>query len=662
MGIQINGNTNNINAGIGSLSIEDLNELDIIGVATASNFKTGTSNVHSTGYECTNINATGIITATKFVGPFENTGDFTIDDYIVHAGDTNTKFGFPANDQFSVETAGDTRLHILSNGNIGINDSTLNPLNECDNSTTITPVFSIKGLNENDQSGVLRLTRKDNANSGSAIYNSGDDGGLILRNLDGNGITFYNGIARALRIKPDGKIGINLAVPTRPLHIASDEDLTSFTGTTKGAFCISNNDYANGEYSAIDFTYTGSDNPVGRIATKITSGGSSLHFGTSNNYSSGITNEALVINSVGEVTIGTGNGGSSMSEFGSNTGGLTIDDAGVSNTGLRLSHGNDDTYLIQSSNSNFYISQYGTGSMIFGVGSSGNERFRIDNTGKLRFAVTNAQVELQTSDGSDNGYLNLSGGGACSQGRGAQVVCYGNEHSGQEGRLLLLAGQSGHANGTIDFYTSGSKKATINNSGCLHVGNVGYGDKNYRFDVEGGIACEGSGGGTGRYGTIYSNFGGDSGNRQVGSYTIHSGQMSMHGNGARYMHIKFDIAAGAMWYIKIEGYEYIGNWTSTVNGSTVSSDKVHYSLSGGYIYNNNAIFNGKAKAHRGITPVWYLDGNDLCVYIDTNASNATNRWGFYRFSGGHDGIVGRSNAYPLAIVAYSFSTGTSNPF
>ena len=38
MGIQINGNTNNINAGIGSLSIEDLNELHIVGVATASRF------------------------------------------------------------------------------------------------------------------------------------------------------------------------------------------------------------------------------------------------------------------------------------------------------------------------------------------------------------------------------------------------------------------------------------------------------------------------------------------------------------------------------------------------------------------------------------------------------------------------------------------------
>ena len=53
MGIQINGNTNNINAGIGSLSIEDLREIDIVGVATASNFKTGISNLHDVGLTLT---------------------------------------------------------------------------------------------------------------------------------------------------------------------------------------------------------------------------------------------------------------------------------------------------------------------------------------------------------------------------------------------------------------------------------------------------------------------------------------------------------------------------------------------------------------------------------------------------------------------------------
>jgi len=343
-------------------------------------------------------------------------------------------------------------------------------------------------------------------------------------------------------------------------------------------------------------------------------------------------------------------------------------------------------------NTNLYFAKQGTNKWIIGnkasddafrILSGTTERLRIKNDGKLNITPGGA-----LSGSYPPGDLNIVGTNFLTMTPNDNTNASDNEVLGQISFLpygagslaaasakieaVAESGQSGSANPTsLRFYTkpssagpgsSGNERMKITSSGCLHVGNVGYGDKNYRFDVEGGIACEGSGAGTGRYGTIYSNFGGDSGNRQVGSYTIHSGQMAMHGNGARYMHIKFDIAAGAMWYIKIEGYEYIGNWTSTVNGSTISNDKVHYSLSGGYIYNNNAIFNGKAVAHRGITPTWYLDGNDLCVYIDTNSTNSTNRWGFYRFSGGHDGIVGRNNAYPLAIVAYSFSTGTSNPF
>ena len=61
---------------------------------------------------------TGIITASGFDGPITQSGDFTIDDYVVHAGDTNTKFGFSANDTFSVETAGSQRLNINSVGDV----------------------------------------------------------------------------------------------------------------------------------------------------------------------------------------------------------------------------------------------------------------------------------------------------------------------------------------------------------------------------------------------------------------------------------------------------------------------------------------------------------------------------------------------------------------
>ena len=140
MGIQINGNTNNINAGIGSLSIEDINELDIVGVATAANFKTGISNLHSVGLTLTGgqidvgsnikIGTAGVVTATRFVGSVGTfTGDTAISgslqiaDTIQHESDVNTKIRFPANDTFSVETAGSERLRITSAGNIGINST-----------------------------------------------------------------------------------------------------------------------------------------------------------------------------------------------------------------------------------------------------------------------------------------------------------------------------------------------------------------------------------------------------------------------------------------------------------------------------------------------------------------------------------------------------------
>ena len=122
---------------------------------------------------------------------------------------------------------------------------------------------------------------------------------------DQNSMIFGTAGSSRLAITSAGNVGIGTISPSRPLHIVSDEDLTSFTGTTKGALCLSNSDYDSGDYSAIDFTYTGSDNPLARIATKITGSGTTLSFGTSNNYSGGITNEALFIDPNGRTKVNT---------------------------------------------------------------------------------------------------------------------------------------------------------------------------------------------------------------------------------------------------------------------------------------------------------------------------------------------------------------------
>ena len=117
MGIQINGNTNNINAGIGSLSIEDINELDIVGVVTAANFKTGVSNLHSVGLKLSGgqldigsnikLGNAGVVTATTFVGNL--TGTATQVSLASQSLDTDC---YPV---FSLDATGNQALYTKSN-------------------------------------------------------------------------------------------------------------------------------------------------------------------------------------------------------------------------------------------------------------------------------------------------------------------------------------------------------------------------------------------------------------------------------------------------------------------------------------------------------------------------------------------------------------------
>ena len=88
--------------------------------------------------------------------------------------------------------------------------------------------------------------------------------------------------------------------------MGSDDDITSFTGTPVGAVKIDNNQYDADDFTCLDFGYSGSANPIGRIGLKISSGGSQLNFGTSNNYGNGITNIAMTISQTGNVTINDG--------------------------------------------------------------------------------------------------------------------------------------------------------------------------------------------------------------------------------------------------------------------------------------------------------------------------------------------------------------------
>ena len=130
-------------------------------------------------------------------------------------------------------TTGTERLRINPNGNIGV--STTSPVAQTlAGGTAITPVLDLKGVTQNNTSGILQFTRKDHATQGSCIYSSGDDAGLTFRNTDGNGFGFYNGTASVFRISPtNGRLERSFTGGSN-----TDNDAMWFnnSGTTTGTF------------------------------------------------------------------------------------------------------------------------------------------------------------------------------------------------------------------------------------------------------------------------------------------------------------------------------------------------------------------------------------------------------------------------------------------
>jgi hypothetical protein len=165
MGIQINGQTDNISAVDGSLTISGaelptVTNLNATGIITATGFVGNvTGNLNSSGVSTTttlnttnikhpsfgsntfvldssgniNIDSGGVyydatnnrlaIGTTSPATTLDVNGDVTITDKIIHGGDTNTAIRFPAADTVSVETAGSERLRIDSAGRVGIGNS-----------------------------------------------------------------------------------------------------------------------------------------------------------------------------------------------------------------------------------------------------------------------------------------------------------------------------------------------------------------------------------------------------------------------------------------------------------------------------------------------------------------------------------------------------------
>jgi hypothetical protein len=99
--------------------------------------------------------------------------------------------------------------------------------------------------------------------------------------------------------------------------------------------------------------------------------------------------------------------------------------------------------------------------------STSTERWRISSTGNF-LSAGGYLIGVNTSDGSDNSYIAFGAGSGESDGRGAIIRAYGNEHASNAGLLSLSGGNV--TGGAISFRAGGTDAMKVDDNGTVLVG------------------------------------------------------------------------------------------------------------------------------------------------------------------------------------------------
>ena len=168
--------------------------------------------------DVTNIDVVGVITARS---------DVSIADKIIHTGDTNTSIRFPAADTFTVETAGTERVRITSAGQVIIGDT------DADNSNgNFDDLIIGNNASTTETHGITIVCGNASSNGGIAFSDgSGADAyrGMISYEHADNSMRFRTNATERFRITSAGKVGIGTVDPDTPLEVSGGTALDTAT-------------------------------------------------------------------------------------------------------------------------------------------------------------------------------------------------------------------------------------------------------------------------------------------------------------------------------------------------------------------------------------------------------------------------------------------------
>jgi hypothetical protein len=373
--------------------------------------------------------------------------------YLGNSDDVDSIYIDGGANQMHFGVGGSERMRIDSNGSVSFAGST----------TLSNTAASIQHFSTN---GYLYIY----GGTGGVVI--GDDSTATRMQIqDNNDIWFETAGTERMRIDNSGKILLNNSTynfigtntsdgsNTQRIYIGAGNDATATQG---GLISVYGNEQAS----------TSEQGQVSLIAGRKSTGNIKFWTGEAT------TTERMRIDSSGNVGIGTDD--PNQEDFGTSNRVLSVKaptsgGAGsIELIGLGNSDGDEVGYVnfMSQSATNSLASIVGlrrsddeTGKLAFRT--AGTTKFTIEDDNQIRY-VGDFYFSTNTSNGSDDGSLNFSGGGGFGSTRGASIGLAGNE-DGNGGLMQLIAGNGPTSN--IRFYTSTQiERMRITSGGDVGIG------------------------------------------------------------------------------------------------------------------------------------------------------------------------------------------------